>query len=159
MRIKSIMLTLMLLGAVFVSGCFGPPSPQQPPPPYKPEIDLKISPDTLPNTPIELNDNQTELIKLTVTKLDDKNISTYFVLKFKPSNPQYLESIEAESDTKLEEKTTETLTQKGREFPYQFRVRGRKVLGQTESRWTLDIEVFYNNSTFLKRKTLDILVK
>ncbi len=150
---SSVILILMLLGVVFVSGC-----EQAAPPPYTPQIDLKISPDISPNAPIEMGDNQTKLITLYITKLDDGNIPTYFVLKFKPSNPDYLYPIEAESDTKFEEKQTDILTQKGRVFQYQFRVLGRKVPGQPESPWKMDIEVLYKN-TKLKKQTLDITVK
>lgn len=158
MRISQLVLILMLLGIVLVSGCANQPQNQPAPPPYIPPIDLKISPDTSLNAPIELGDNQTNLFTLTIKKLDEANKPTYFVLKFKPSNPDYLYPIEAESNTKIKEKQTEMLTQKGREFTYQFRVLGRKVPGQPESPWKMDIEVLYNN-TILKQQPIYITVK
>jgi len=143
----------MLLGIVIISGCSNPPKP-----PYIPVVDLVISPVTSLSAPMELSDNNTALFKLIVTKSDNMNTPTSFVLRFKSSNPDYFSAIEAESNTKIEEKQTEVLTQKGREFQYQFRVLGKKVNGQSMSPWTMDIEVLYNN-TILKKEILYIAVK
>ncbi len=122
---------------------------------YVPEVSFELS-----TYSINVNDNQisTDLITATVTKLDDKNIPTKFVLKFKPSNKDYVYAVDSETNEKITEKTTEILTQKGRKFQYQFKVLGKKVVGQPESPWEITIELYYNN-TKMKEQTLNVVVK
>lgn len=145
-----IILILILFGILFIT--ISKDSSQ--PPPYTPEVDFIVSPTT-----IDVNDNQTSnLVAVTITKKDTKNIPTKFVLKFKPSNPDYTYAIDAESKEKVEQKDTETLTEYERNFNYQFKVFGKKVSGATYIPWKINIELFYNN-TKIGVRTLDVTVK
>jgi len=124
-------------------------------PPYTPDIRLDLS-----RYDISIKDNQTsaELIRATITKLDEKEIPTRFQLKFVPSNPDYLYPVD-DYGRKITEITTDELISKGREYSYQFKVFGKKVLGQTTSQWSITVEVFFNNTKLEgKEKTLTVTV-
>ena len=137
-------IALGILAVVLVSACINPA--------YTPTVSF-----TIDRSEITIKNNQTstDLVTVTITKEDNKNIPTNFVVKF--SYPDGIYPVI--NDQKVSEYTTKTLQYQDSKDPVQFKVFGQ-VFGQQDSAtYTMIIQLYYNNS-FLegKEQTLKVIV-
>ena len=82
-----------------------------------------------------LEDRLSELITITLTKLDNENISTQFKIEFEPSDPSYL-NVVINDELKTEAYTKELLYRNSLDV-IQFKLNGRKMGNQPYSPYIL----------------------
>ncbi|MCD6557630.1 MAG: hypothetical protein J7K31_01195 [Candidatus Aenigmarchaeota archaeon] len=135
MKFKSIWLIyiLIMITVILVSGC----------------IDQRFSPSVgfkLDKYSITVDDNtvSSEFVKATITRLDNENISTVFVMKFFPQTPEDIYPVDVDGN-EISELSTRPLKAKGAEDILQFKVFGKKG-GFTEAKSKIRIELWWNNT-------------
>ncbi len=131
MKLKYIpLLAILLIGVIFISGCTQD---------FKPQVSL-----TLDKNSITINNNQlSEFITATITRLDNENIDTLFVLKF-PDNKEgvYPTNVDGERITEI---STKTLKGSNSKDILQFKIFGSKGEA-TQASYDLKVELWWNNT-------------
>lgn len=122
--------------------------------PYQPDVKLTLSKDKLEVKNNQLSD---DIITTTITKLDEKGISTNFTLKFNPSDPDYVYAVSVNTNQTLTQQETRNLIFKDSSDQIQFKVFGKIMGNQPYSPYTIKIELYYNNN-LIDSKILNVQV-
>jgi len=131
--IAIVIIIVVILGIIYF--VFNPPEPA----PFTPNVDFKLD-----KYNIEVNDNKIslEFRKGIIKRLDDENIPTVFVMKFKQGQNYYAVDIDGNKITEL---PTRVLKGQGAEDTLQFKVFGSK--GEAEkATYQIEIELWWNNT-------------
>ena len=130
-------LTIFLITIILVSGC--PSTPPTNPPPFKPSVTLGLDKGS-----IIINDNSiSDFITATITRLDNENVDTFFVLKF-PENKQtfYPTDVDGQRITEL---STKPLRDQNSKDILQFKIFGTKGEDKFSVK-ELRLELWWNNT-------------
>jgi hypothetical protein len=141
---------ILLIGVVLISGCINPPNP----PPFKPSVELELD-----KSSITVTDNtiSTDFITATITRLDNENIDTVFLLKF-PERKQtvYPTDVDGHRITELQ---TKPLKGQNCKDTLQFKIFGTKG-EDIYSVKSLKLELWWNNTKIDNQdKTIEVKVE
>lgn len=138
----------MLIAVIFVSGCNGDDDKS-----FTPSIDIKLNKNS-----ISVNDNMrsSEFITITMTRLDDEDISTIFIIKFNQTANVY--AVDTDGN-RLHQLSTRSLKGKGSVDTLNFKVFGKKN-DAIKAMYDIGVETWWNDTKLEdKDKHLEVIVK
>ena len=112
-----------------------------------------------PKTVSVLNNAVSQIITVKITKTDNKDFLTYFVLKLVSSNKANAYPISSFNNRIQYNYTTKTLSQKGSFASEQFKVHATLPKGAVSSSYTINATLYYDNTAIGSQQILTINVR